>query len=342
MQERRTTVRTHHTCRAQYCASDDLLPRDGRVANVSERGIGLLCREPHREGEQVTVSFSLPGAEDGFTATGLVRWSSATRQGRWYPAGLEWLPLEDTTRNRLHSFLYGKPQQPAAKPAPPASVRLTILTRVLWIAAGLALAGTVSFWVTNLQKQARELEREVAQRNAIITQLRQKERRLAARETWLSQELDVARTHLQVAAGEVSRLDEYAQQLSQDASRLNQEVQMFQQSYDQVQQERAVLVKEVMDLEQQKLELAKRLSSVPDLQMAIREAINARRRAEAEQRRLRMPLRALTDIEIRPEDNQGYLVRDGQPTGARPAKSTMWIKVHEPTAAPKPAAPAPE
>ncbi len=72
MQERRTTVRKALYTRTQYCPSEDLELRDGRIADVSERGAGVLMREKHRGGGLVTGGFSLPGDEDTLTAAGIV------------------------------------------------------------------------------------------------------------------------------------------------------------------------------------------------------------------------------------------------------------------------------
>src|SRR3989338_4157497 len=97
MHERRATIRLSSHRRAQYCPADHLLPQEGRMANLSADGIGLFVREPLPQGQQVTVQFPLPGVKNAerITATGVVRWSHASA-GRWHPAGLAWLPLEDT------------------------------------------------------------------------------------------------------------------------------------------------------------------------------------------------------------------------------------------------------
>ena len=102
MQERRSTIRIEYPARAQYCPSEDLIPRDGRMTNLSERGANLLARETHRLGERITVSFPLPEEEEPLTVTGVVRWSDPTAQrGRWHATGIEWLPLGETASHRL-------------------------------------------------------------------------------------------------------------------------------------------------------------------------------------------------------------------------------------------------
>ncbi|MBI4341674.1 MAG: PilZ domain-containing protein [Candidatus Omnitrophica bacterium] len=332
MQERRTTVRVAHESRAQYCAASDLLPCDGRMLNISERGAALLIGEPRREGEQITASFSLPGEEGPVTITGTVRWSSPSRKRRWHTVGLEWLPLEEATRNRLHAFLYA-PKPSAEAPAAlrnPKSRRSAWGLRAMWAAALIAAAAVAWLWGSTLQQEARRLREGVAQRNAVITTLQQREDQLARREALLQQELGTAKAHLASATGEMARLDQQAQGLAGDAQRLTQEVAWFQQSYDQVQRQRAELIQQVIGLEQERLRLIGRLSSLPELHVAIREAIEARRHVEVEQRRQRLDTVRRTDIDIREGDNQGFIVRDGRPTLSR--GTVMWIRVHEPEA----------
>ena len=328
MQERRTTIRMGHRVRVQYCAAEDLVPRDGRLANISERGVGLLTHETHREHEPITVSFSLPGFGEPLTATGSVRWSAHGRH-RWYATGLEWLPMEDDARRRLHAFLYetATPAAPAvARAAEPPRAPAAQGARMWWIAGALIVA-IIGAVIWQLHRDARELQRAIAQRDAVIGQLRQREQRLADHEAQLQQELDTAKSHLAVAASEVSRLDAQAGQLAADAKRLNQEVRLFQASYDQVQQEREQLMRQVLNLEQEKLDLTRRLTSIPDLQTAIREAIAARKTAEKQAQGVEP---RLLDFDIRPGDNQGYLVRDGHLTTSV-APATMRIKVYDPT-----------
>ena len=231
MQERRTTVRVSYPCRAQYCAAEDLLPRDGRLINVSERGAGLLAREARKAGEQVTVSFSLPGATDSLTATGVVRWSAPSAKGKWHALGMEWLPLEEGTRNRLHEFLYPQPVPPGA-PVLPAGYKDGQRKNIswwLWAVVLVALAIIAAVWVRSFQQEKQRLEHGLQQRNTVITVLQEREQRMAQREAWLRQELVTAKTHLAIASGEMTQLDMQAQSLSADAHRLRQEVDLFQQ-----------------------------------------------------------------------------------------------------------------
>jgi len=334
MQERRTTIRLNHACRAQYCAAEDLLPRDGRIANVSERGASVLARERHREGEQVTVSFALPGTDDTLTATGSVRWAASSRAGRWYPIGLEWLPLEEAIRNRLQAVVRTRAEAAPARPEAGARTVRRERAPYRWIAliAGLALLGAagvvVSSLVTSLQEEARQLEAEVAQRNLVIAELQAREQRLAARERELQREVSTTKAHLATASGEIARLDGQSQQLAGEAQRLSQEVELFQQSYTRVQEERSQLIQEVIRLEQEKLQLSRRLSSLPELQLAIREAIASRGQARAEARTVHLQRLRNIDSGIREGDNQGYIIRDGRPTANR-EPTALRIRVHE-------------
>lgn len=338
MQERRTTVRVAYPCRAQYCAADDLLPRDGRILNLSERGAGMLVRESRREGEQVTTSFSLPGTSETLTATGVVRWSSPTLKGRWHAMGLEWLPLEEATRNRLHTFLYTQPI-PSTRGRPDRAADQAPSSQwMVWGAWGIAilLVGAVAWlWAQTLQREqeARWLRKGVEQRSMAIAVLKQREQRLVEHGAWLQQELGTAQHRLASATGEMVQLDQQAQSLAGDAQRLRQEVELFQQSYDKAQQERGQLIQEVIGLEQERLKLLGRLSSLPELHLAIRNAIEARKAAQAHARWAAFQTLRGADTEIAPEDNQGFVIRDGRSTLSRRG-TVMMIRVHDPQAAP--------
>jgi len=334
MQERRTTVRVGYQARAQYCAAEDLLPRDGRLVNLSERGAGMLVREARKLGEQVTISFSLPQSADALTATGLVRWAAASGKGKWHAAGLEWLPLEEASRNRLHAFLYAQPASVTTPtpPTPGSSGKKINFSWLPWAAAIILLAAVMFAWVQFSERRAAKLEMGLAQRNTVINVLKDREQRLAQRESWLRQELVTAKTHLATASGEIARLDEQANTLGADAQRLRQEVDLFQQSYDTAQKEHADLIQQVLNLEQERLRLVGKLSSLPELQIAIRESIEARRQEQRAEwvSHFRFSAPSNRDTQIRPEDNQGFIVRNGQPTQRR--GSSMSIRVLEPEA----------
>ncbi len=327
MQERRTTIRIEHACRAQYCPADDLLPRDGRLLNLSERGAGLLVREPRRQGEQVTVSFSFPGDAEATTATGTVRWSEPELGGGgWHRAGIQWLPLEEIARNRLHRFLY---QQTRPAQRRPGDKRGWRIPGGRWAAAAgwggiaiLVLASALLFrQIQALQGQNTQLGVAVAQRNSVIKQLND-------RTSSLQTQLTTTRGYLAETAGEVARLDQHAQVLGGQVSALSQDVERFQRAYTNVQEQREALIHHVIDLEQERLILSRRLVSSQEVSMVVQEAVNDRRRAKESQLRLELrQKREAADHEL--NGNEGYVIRDGRPTIGR---STVWIRVYDPEA----------
>jgi len=312
MQERRSTIRVDRPSRAQYCPADDLIPRDGHLINLSERGAGLLAQETHRVGARLTITFPLPEEEEPLTASGVVHWSDArARQGRWYPLGLEWLPMEETARHRLHAFL-GRHTQDRPLGPQPALLRIALMFGVLLVAGCVV-------WALTLSQKNRALGDALQQRNAIL-------RRVEQRAAVLDRDLTSARSQLASAATAVAKFGEQTQTLEHEVGRLSGEAERFQQSYVQLREEREQLIQRVLESQQERLRLAARLSSIPELRLAIREAVEARRRA---QRQARRSLRARADAarqQAAGEGNRGYLVRHGQPTAGR---STMWIRVHE-------------
>jgi hypothetical protein len=334
MQERRNTIRLHHFCRAQYCPFEDPVPRDGRITTLSERGAGLLVRSAHAIGERLTVNFSLPGDQDPMTATGVVRWSGLQLpRGGWYPLGIEWLPLDEATRNRLHRFLYSRPPAPAPRtpsttPASaPGRAAAPISARVKRrgaIAAGAAygalVASGVYVWVNSLEQENRRLESVIVQRNRTIQQLQEEEQRL-------QEVLGETKTRLASTTGEVTRLDQESKSLKGEVEQLGGDVERFQRSYVRVSGEREQLIRRIMDLEQERAALAKRVASLEELQLAVREAIELRRQqppyvyVETQQELDRKELI---------EGNQGYLVREGRQTSG--GSSGLWIRVHDPEA----------
>lgn len=299
------------------------MPRDGRLLTLSERGAGLLAREAHWEGERVTLNFAVPGEREPITATGTVRWSHPRpRRGRWYPVGVEWLSLDETTRERLHRFLssrYASPQ-PVARPGAPRPVVGSSWRGTLVIAMVAAL-GAVGLWrhARTLREENRQLMANVEQRDLVITRLKQNERLLQG-------ELTVAQAHLAATSEEVDRLDQQAQQLEGQVQRLNHDVDRFQQAYAQTREEREALLAHVTDLEQERAILARRLSSLAELRLAIHDAIETRKQAQGRERQLRTQAQREAQAQWLAEGNRGYLIREGQPTIGR---STMWIKVHE-------------
>jgi len=228
----------------------------------------------------MTVSVPLPGDGDPLTATGIIRWSEPqSANERWYPLGLEWLPLEETSRDRLHRFLYshaapqaGRSSAKAARllRAGPSVRRLTILISVI---LGM-LAGVLGALRTlSIESANRQFERVIAQRNAII-------QRLKAQDTSIQHGLEAAQGDIATASGTVSRLNAEATRFQADVQQLSQEVARFQESYGQVLGERKRLIEQALILQQERL-LRERQSRGPEaLRLAIREAIANRQAAE--------------------------------------------------------------
>jgi len=171
-----------------------------------------------------------------------------------------------------------------------------------------------------LSKKTRSLGEALEQRNAIFRYMEQ-------REAALERELTFAKAQLTTASTAAASFGEQTQELQTEVGRLSGDVERFQASYVQLREEREQLMQRVMALEQQRLQLAARLSSIPDLRRAIREAVEARRRAQRQARAHTLLARAEAARQSTTEGNRGYLVRNGQPTAGR---STMWIRVHEP------------
>jgi hypothetical protein len=331
MQERRATIRVRHPARVQYCSSEDLQPRDGKLRDVSDRGAGLLTREVHRLGEMVTVGFLLPGDRSTWTATGVIRWIEQP-SGRWHPVGLDWFQLEEGTRNRLHRFLENRAAaaEPAVRPAAAPGRRLAFWSVFLTLSA-VALVGAYA-WITALQWQNKQLSTGIVQRDEVITELQQEEGRL-------TMELETTRTQLAETAKEIAALDAQAQGFGAEVSRLSEQVDEFQASYIKMREEREALMARVLDLEQERLALTNKLAGMEQLRTAVREAIDARETtAGSGGRQSAIQARRSTDRELLSTGNRGYLVREGQPARK---KGTGGIKVHvlEPSGEPETTAP---
>ena len=185
---------------------------------------------------------------------------------------------------------------------------------------GALLVAGFTLWVLVLSQKNRSLGEAIQQRNAII-------RHVEAREAQLKDQLTAARTQLASASNTVAHFGQQTQELGAEVGRLNGEVERFQQSYVRIREDREQLVQRVLDLEQERVRMAKRLSSIPELRLAIREAVETRRSAQRHARVQTLMARKEAVRQRALKGNQGYLVRDGRPTAGR---STMWIRVHEP------------
>ena len=312
MQERRTTIRIGQRCRTQYCSSEDLLPRDGRITDVSERGVGLLVREAHRIGEILTVGFSLPGDRTTLTATGVVRWSNPPQKGRWYPVGLDWMQVEETTRNRLQQFLSrarNAPPPPAPAAAPARSTRRTVVIIAIAIAL-LLIGGAVWLWGRSLQWENQQLQGVVEQRETVIGHL-------MLQGTQLRQALGTTKTYVAESIAEIVRLDQQTQKAGIQMDALTLQVERIQDSYTQVREERESLMQHVLNLEQDKVDLAKQLATLQALRVAVQDAVDARRIS------FWRGVRPLDEGML--DGNGGYLLRNGRSTFG----VTSRIRVHD-------------
>ncbi len=326
MQERRTTIRVPHRSRIQYCPSEDLLPRDGELSDLSERGVGLLTSESHPAGESITITLSLPAAEDSMTATGVVR-GSAAPTGPWqrHRVGLEWTPLAHTTHQRLHAFLSTATRATAPSFGPWQVIRQGWarhqLGLVIGMMGGVAFLVAGSWWMYVLRQENQQLQMAIHQRNETMHQL-------AQRDAVLQQELRLAKTHLASTSEEVARLDYEAQQMERGMQQLTHDVAQFQQSYGQIKEERNRLAQQVLSLEQQRASSPSLFVSSRELRRVVRETLAAHRKAK---RQLRLKGFRAIEPQRSSADNGGYVVWDGRPTTNT---STMWIRVHDPESLP--------
>jgi len=323
MQERRANIRVGQHSRVQYCPSDDLVPKDGQLLNVSERGAGLEVREAHRCGERITVNVSLPGDDEPLTATGVVRWSDLrSPRRRRCRLGLEWLPLEEPARNRLQQFLLTRAHAPRRRAFSLQRMRRRGFraSRAVWLSAvifGPLLGVLMLIQLLTLRQENRQLQELNEQRSVII-------RQLGEQQNQLQQELSSTKSFLAATVEEVTRLDRQAQQLEGELSTLTTDVGKVQASYDAVKAEREELMQRVMDLQLERTALTKQLKVTQELREAITDAIRARRLI----RRDAPPVSASKPPDVL-VGNRGYIIYDGRPTVA---KSTMWIRVLNPSA----------
>lgn len=266
MQECRATVRYECAERAQYCSAKDLkdlIMRDGRLTTLTERGLGLLAHEPHHVGERLTVSFALPGEPGALTTTGVVRWTSHTpTQRRWYPLGIEWSTLEETTRFRLDTFLrnQGQRQRQGSWTDPDRSQgrgwkpRLARWSTVAFLSVGLATTSLSLVFL--LHQENTHLGDVVQQRNLAIAQIGHAEGRLR-------QALEETTTRLTDALSQVAQLTHQTNQSQGQMQQLRQEVERFQAAYATLREEREQLVHQLLDLKQEHLQVGEASSAIP-------------------------------------------------------------------------------
>lgn len=288
MQERRTTIRINHRCLARYAHPDDLLPQDGLVRDLSERGAGVLMRDRSRYGAQVNVTFPLPGDRDSLTLAGVVRWATPrSREQAWAHAGVEWLPLDAELRQRLTRFLC----RAILAPSPPSArgVRRWLragpfaASRVGWaVVAGLLAAGACGLWAFTVRRERAQLHAFLMERDAAVRALEQQERELRS-------ELNAAQAHVSLTSEEVAQAARQAQGLEGKAQQLAAAVSQLQEVFLQLQQERRALIERVLTLEQERLALIRRSVPSDAVQAAVREAVARRARSGRKSVRTRPP-----------------------------------------------------
>jgi type IV pilus assembly protein PilZ len=74
------------------------------IRNISELGIFVATREPLSVGTNVTLRFSVPGANDAFALTGVVQWINPVRlftDNRNPGMGIRFVDLQLEDRERL-------------------------------------------------------------------------------------------------------------------------------------------------------------------------------------------------------------------------------------------------
>ena len=272
MQERRTTIRCECLERVQYCSANDPNPRDGRLTSITDRGLGLLAHEPHRVGERLTVSFSLPGEEQALTTTGLVRWTHQTpATKKWFSLGLEWLPLEDTTRFRIDTFLQSQSRahrRGSLTGSRPWRGHWWKLHRVRWstvalLSMGLAVALLAAAF--SLQHENTQLADAIHQRNVAIAGLE-------GRDTRVRRALELTTARLADARSEVGRLTRKTNEFEAEVERMTGQVEGFQAAYTKLREEREQILRQVVTLEQERARMVRSLSAIPMMRALRRDA----------------------------------------------------------------------
>lgn len=330
MQERRTTIRIPNSCRVQYCSAEDMFPHDGRMVNLSERGAAINAREAHREGDQLTVGFSLPGEDDLLTFTGHVRWSGQQSRGRnKYPVGLEWLPAGPTARHRLLAFLHDQTPKISAKQITRGSIRdwrknvsiKRLVARIVFTFGAIIM--------TYLAMQTLSLNRDIGKFAMVVQEQNAMMRHLEDQREQLQRTLLVTQGHLGVAAEEMVRLNISSKQFDQEVHRLHDELAVVELSFAKLQTDRVDLIQMVVDLEWQRMKLEQLLAKVPELRRAIRASIEGRIIGGKPIPSFLQPPTQSSVLNYSNNGNQGFLLRNGASTTTQEVPS-MQIRVHEP------------
>ncbi len=299
MKERRSTIRLPYIGRAHYCPSADLLPRDGWIANISDTGVSLYAQENHLLNERITVSFVPEDEKEPLTATGVVNWSSQEQvDGRWYPTGISWLPIEENSRERFEAFIDSvKDMAPSAEPtaeakqaAPKKSTKtipsfdIPIKEAAIRIGLGmsamavvLGIIGVISIWGEN-----RTLVSDIHSRDAVIQQMELQTKELRS-------ELLHTRGQLLDTGNAIMELETQGRFFQDEIYRLSDGLERFQEAYAKSREQNELLNRElgIMSANQWDLfsdrsqlllsnsELKAQLDSIPSLRRALSSAIAA-------------------------------------------------------------------
>ena len=295
MRERRATVRVGCFLPAEYRVAERSLVSPGRITDLSLGGLRLFTSRPLAGGERVTVTFTLPRDDNPVSVHGLIRWSGPASSGDpGCPVGVEFERLDETTRFCVQAFVTDQ-----TKP--------TSLLKVGWpLLVGIVSAG-ICVWILQLQRQKEQLRQTLAERTSVITQLEATHQQLA-------QELDQTKAASSLTATEIGRLQHQRSQLETELGWLSQNLGELKQAYLRVRDERDALQNRVQVLEQQQAALEQRLTSIPELRKAIRQAAQAQAKQRREQRSQWLARLRDADQQALQHGNRGYVVRDGHPT----------------------------
>lgn len=325
MRERRATVRVACCLATESRLSEGGAPSAGRLTNLSVRGAGFLLSSPLTPGNRLTTRLTLPNDDLPLTLDGVVRWCATSPvKGGSYPVGVELTPLDDTARFRLQSFVSAQTVQADAGGRLGPFIRWwpegvpTRMVRVSELLLGGLLIAALALWILILQRKNEQLLQALAERTMLVSQLE-------ARQQQLQEQVKQTGLEALDSAAEVQRLKSHTARLEGEVEWLAQNLRDLKEAYARVQLERR-------HLEQRQVELTQRLTSLPHLRQAMREAIRVRRRQRWEAWRQRAARLRETNRLASQHGNHGYVVYQGRPTLT--AGQRLAIHVHAPESSP--------
>ena len=337
MRERRTTVRVGCFVPAAYRPADGSLDATGRITNLSIGGLRLLTHQPLSDGAHLALNFTLPNEEEPVSVAGLIRWNGPVVSGEiGRQVGVEFAKLDETTHFCLQAFVTDqtKPAVGIGRLGRGIEWRqdglATRLLKVGWPLLIAILSAGLCLGILQLQQQKEQLRQTLAERTGVINQLEVARQQLA-------QELDHTRAAAALTATELGRLQQERAQLETDMGGLIRNLGEMRQAYLRLREERDALKDRMLVLEQQQAVLATRLTSIPELHKAIREAYQVaatQRRAQRSQWVTRM---READQQALQHGNRGYVIHDGQPMlTSGSGRLSIRVLSPEPTAQPSP------